>query len=183
MARYMKMGTRAQWRQVLALYETCAYCGMLPLVSNEVPIYDVDHVVPRGLGGDDHIWNWVPACRPCNLAKNMMLWRPRILHPWMLPWDHYAAAVPPGFFDEQGPQSMRDAWFESIAQTRRVRGRLAEAERQAQQARPGGGNPSERAQLALRGRLGVPGLTVLADTPQTAEVEEWMRAAYAHEWA
>lgn len=42
---------------------TCHYCGakVLPITQ--------DHIVPRGLGGPDKMWNIVPACVDCNRAK------------------------------------------------------------------------------------------------------------------
>lgn len=44
---------------------TCAYC------RGEAS--QLDHVTPRALGGTDDPWNLIPACRPCNLAKNTKL--------------------------------------------------------------------------------------------------------------
>jgi hypothetical protein len=50
----------------------CAYC--------DVPIQDgagleptsmcVEHVVPKSMGGPDHLTNYVPACRSCNNSKS-----------------------------------------------------------------------------------------------------------------
>ena len=42
---------------------TCAYCG-----AKEVPV-EIDHVVPRSLGGSNRISNLILACRSCNVAK------------------------------------------------------------------------------------------------------------------
>lgn len=32
-----------------------------------------DHIVPRSLGGLDRVWNLVPACGSCNLAKSSLV--------------------------------------------------------------------------------------------------------------
>lgn len=43
----------------------CHYCG------KSCPPKQItrDHVIPRGLGGQDHYLNLVPSCGPCNSAK------------------------------------------------------------------------------------------------------------------
>jgi 5-methylcytosine-specific restriction endonuclease McrA len=42
---------------------TCTYCG-----ARKVPV-EIDHVVPRSLGGSNRISNLILACRPCNVIK------------------------------------------------------------------------------------------------------------------
>ena len=43
----------------------CYYCGVRLDASN----FTNDHVVPQVDGGEDHINNLVPSCKPCNSAK------------------------------------------------------------------------------------------------------------------
>lgn len=42
----------------------CAYCG-----AKDVPL-QIEHVRPRSRGGSNRVANLVPACAPCNIAKN-----------------------------------------------------------------------------------------------------------------
>ncbi len=42
---------------------TCAYCG-----KKDLPL-EVEHIVPRALGGSDRVSNLTLACRPCNQKK------------------------------------------------------------------------------------------------------------------
>ena len=42
----------------------CAYCG-----AEGVPL-QIEHVRPRSRGGSNRVSNLVPACEPCNTAKN-----------------------------------------------------------------------------------------------------------------
>ncbi|MCL5099991.1 MAG: HNH endonuclease [Candidatus Marsarchaeota archaeon] len=44
---------------------TCQYCGRKP---PEVEL-EVDHVIPRALGGSNDISNLKTACRECNRGK------------------------------------------------------------------------------------------------------------------
>ena len=44
---------------------TCRYCGQS---APEVPL-EVDHVIPKALGGSDDASNLVTACRRCNRGK------------------------------------------------------------------------------------------------------------------
>lgn len=44
----------------------CHYCAA-PLQLEG--IWHVEHMLPRALGGDEHIANLVAACAPCNLGK------------------------------------------------------------------------------------------------------------------
>lgn len=49
----------------------CFYC-QTPLnddPSASEPTFHVDHIVARSHGGPDHISNYLPACRKCNLSK------------------------------------------------------------------------------------------------------------------
>lgn len=43
----------------------CAYCGegLNPFQ------FHIDHIKPVCQGGKDKIWNYVPACRSCNIRK------------------------------------------------------------------------------------------------------------------
>ena len=43
----------------------CVYCGAEPRRS----YLEIDHVIPRKLGGATHPSNLVTACRPCNNGK------------------------------------------------------------------------------------------------------------------
>ncbi|MBK1648901.1 RNA-guided endonuclease IscB, partial [Rhabdochromatium marinum] len=42
---------------------TCAYCG-----ATDVPL-EIEHIVPRSLGGSNRVSNLTFACRPCNQRK------------------------------------------------------------------------------------------------------------------
>lgn len=59
--------TKNRSKRVSALIERdgpqCAYCDCHPVN------YEVDHFIPKALGGADKMWNLVLACRPCNQAK------------------------------------------------------------------------------------------------------------------
>ncbi|WP_437022661.1 HNH endonuclease [Streptomyces sp. enrichment culture] len=58
--------TSRDWQRMLLAYRhCCAYCG----ASGDMTM---DHVVPVSRGGRHAIGNLVPACLPCNLAKNAM---------------------------------------------------------------------------------------------------------------
>ena len=46
----------------------CAYCG-----STEAERYELDHIVPKSLGGTDRVSNLVVCCRECNAAKGNRL--------------------------------------------------------------------------------------------------------------
>ncbi|MDJ0744944.1 MAG: RNA-guided endonuclease IscB [Xenococcaceae cyanobacterium MO_167.B27] len=45
-------------------YRTCAYCG-----AKDVPL-EVEHIVPKSVGGSSRISNLTLACVPCNRAKS-----------------------------------------------------------------------------------------------------------------
>lgn len=50
----------------------CAYCGDQTYRDQPAPIgktFCVEHVVPRRMGGPDHISNYVPSCTGCNSSK------------------------------------------------------------------------------------------------------------------
>lgn len=54
----------------------CYYCDVelvrcaVELQPNDLRrVYHVDHLVPRSVGGPDHVCNYVPACGPCNISK------------------------------------------------------------------------------------------------------------------
>lgn len=57
--------TPAQRRRVLAAYDGCAVCWT---DLREQP-FEVDHVIPRALGGAHKPSNWQPLCMPCHAAK------------------------------------------------------------------------------------------------------------------
>lgn len=48
----------------MPVVDACHYC--------DAPATSVDHVIPRSLGGPNTAWNRVPACHPCNTAKDSM---------------------------------------------------------------------------------------------------------------
>lgn len=52
----------------------CQYCGGV-----DAPVYHVEHVIPRIMGGPAQPYNLVVACRPCNLRKGRRVWIPRNL--------------------------------------------------------------------------------------------------------
>jgi 5-methylcytosine-specific restriction endonuclease McrA len=58
-------GTAAYGRLRLAVLErdgyVCRWCGA---AANEI-----DHLIPRALGGPDEEWNLVAACAPCNRRR------------------------------------------------------------------------------------------------------------------
>ena len=45
--------------------KVCIYCGV------QRKRITVDHIVPRSLGGSDHVDNLVPCCRPCNETRGV----------------------------------------------------------------------------------------------------------------
>lgn len=47
---------------------SCFYCG-LPAAGGVVTL-QIDHVIPRSIGGTDAPWNLVAACQPCNIGKS-----------------------------------------------------------------------------------------------------------------
>jgi len=54
----------------------CAYCGG--------PFHDVEHFIPRALGGSDDFENLVPACSECNAAKGVRAPDPLSIVDWIL---------------------------------------------------------------------------------------------------
>jgi 5-methylcytosine-specific restriction endonuclease McrA len=46
----------------------CEYCHSLELLSANR--FTIDHIVPRSLGGSDHIDNLALACRRCNERRD-----------------------------------------------------------------------------------------------------------------
>ena len=46
----------------------CAYCG-----SSRKERYELDHIIPKSLGGTDRVSNLLVACRECNAAKGNRL--------------------------------------------------------------------------------------------------------------
>lgn len=67
--------TDAKWYCLRALVfsekgRVCSYCGGIAT--------EVDHVIPRSLGGPDTFANLVPTCKPCNSSKrhsDVDVWR------------------------------------------------------------------------------------------------------------
>lgn len=54
----------------------CYYCDAALIVGPKQVEFDdyknimhIDHLVPKSLGGPDHIANYVPSCAPCNITK------------------------------------------------------------------------------------------------------------------
>ncbi len=57
--------TGAEWVAIVVQYDgRCAYCGCTP------DRITMDHVIPISKGGNHTASNVVPACGPCNFAKN-----------------------------------------------------------------------------------------------------------------
>lgn len=51
-----------EYDEFISLYdENCFYC--------DGPGGAVDHLMPRSRGGEDRLYNLVPACQPCNSSK------------------------------------------------------------------------------------------------------------------
>ena len=50
------------WHQMCDIFGGCAYCNAAAV--------EVDHFIPRALGGSDSWDNLVPSCRSCNASKN-----------------------------------------------------------------------------------------------------------------
>ena len=55
----------------------CYYCDVelvrcaVELQPNDTRrVYHIDHLVPKSVGGSDHICNYVPSCGPCNTSKS-----------------------------------------------------------------------------------------------------------------
>lgn len=53
----------------------CFYCRIalireIDAVQSDIDrLYHIDHLVPKSVGGPDHLFNYVPSCRACNLKK------------------------------------------------------------------------------------------------------------------
>lgn len=62
----MAVSNRLRYEILLRDNQTCRYCG----TSSDIVPLNVDHVVPRILGGKDVPENLVAACQPCNSGKN-----------------------------------------------------------------------------------------------------------------
>jgi len=55
----------AEWLDLVQFYGgRCFYCGAVPKVLTR------DHEIPVSRGGDDSIWNILPACQSCNSRKH-----------------------------------------------------------------------------------------------------------------
>lgn len=50
---------------LLAFGRCCAYCG----ASSDGGELTRDHIIPRSQGGPNLLWNYVPACAPCNSQR------------------------------------------------------------------------------------------------------------------
>ena len=89
----------------------CFYCG-----RKLEEQFHIDHVVPKARGGVDHIANYVPACRECNLSK-----RARLIHEWE-PSPKMPFGMPVGVSgDSLARASAIDAENEILALRQRVR--------------------------------------------------------------
>ena len=52
----------------------CVYCGRSGRGESPVPL-TLDHLVPRSLGGGNHVSNLATACRSCNCSRRALpLW-------------------------------------------------------------------------------------------------------------
>ncbi|MFM7009486.1 MAG: HNH endonuclease, partial [Betaproteobacteria bacterium] len=59
--------------KVLAMTDgRCAYCNceISPGKDDGKPEFVVEHVVPKSVGGPDHLHNYVPSCPSCNSSKH-----------------------------------------------------------------------------------------------------------------
>lgn len=55
------------WKKILKAYDsTCLYCG------NYFSLLTCDHVQPQSEGGDNSMYNIVPACEDCNSDKKAL---------------------------------------------------------------------------------------------------------------
>lgn len=64
--------TQREWlAKVEELGWRCAYCGspVNEKAAQSEHKLTPDHVIPRSRGGEDKLWNLVPACLRCNLLK------------------------------------------------------------------------------------------------------------------
>lgn len=73
------IGRERGTKKIIQLYNAdgkkCFYCGIKTFISDEHPVrHDnaatIDHVLPKNLGGVDHIDNCVLSCLACNNIKN-----------------------------------------------------------------------------------------------------------------
>ena len=53
---------------LLRFGNACAYC------KKDNKKLEEDHQIPISWGGDDALWNIVPACKPCNRSKGARFW-------------------------------------------------------------------------------------------------------------
>lgn len=65
-----KRDTKHRFRRAIidAWDGCCAYCGCRPEKIT------LDHIIPKVKGGTTQQSNLVPACAPCNVAKNHCNW-------------------------------------------------------------------------------------------------------------
>jgi 5-methylcytosine-specific restriction endonuclease McrA len=56
-------------RKVVVWQKTGGYCHYCSCALHFIHDFDIDHVVPKVLGGSDKIENLVPACARCNRRK------------------------------------------------------------------------------------------------------------------
>lgn len=61
-----------RWRIYRRDQGICRYCGVA--CGPEAERWEIDHVVPRALGGRDDPSNLALACRRCNQKKGAKLW-------------------------------------------------------------------------------------------------------------
>jgi 5-methylcytosine-specific restriction endonuclease McrA len=67
----MAVSPRTRFRILERDHFTCQYCGR----SAPEVVLEVDHYEAKALGGGDHDWNLVTACRDCNSGKsNTEMW-------------------------------------------------------------------------------------------------------------
>jgi hypothetical protein len=75
MSALWKQSRTARFRILHADHFTCRYCGGRPGCD----LLEVDHLIPRSLGGSDHPSNLVTACKTCNSRKSNAIFFPHDL--------------------------------------------------------------------------------------------------------
>lgn len=61
-----------RWRVYRRDLGLCRWCGIA--CGPEAERWEIDHVIPKALGGQDELSNLVLACRRCNQKKRDHLW-------------------------------------------------------------------------------------------------------------
>lgn len=71
----MAVSKRLRYEVLLRDGFTCRYCG----AKAPDVLLEVDHVIPRTLGGTDDLTNLVTACEPCNQGKAALALAPEVV--------------------------------------------------------------------------------------------------------